>query len=155
VRVLGAEIHDQIVRMLIVDQRPPLKVSPCLEDLRRADVLQRERPSNENIPMIWTRDPPLNIFDSRSHQPVLRFDFIEVGELAQLVVVAGEHVSLTPHCQRWRTDVECGGILCASWSDGCQQDQQERRRGASPDDYASLKRREHERCVIVVLTRAR
>jgi hypothetical protein len=74
--------------MLVIDQRRAVERFPGLEHLRRADVAQRERLEREHRDQVEVRRAECLV--QRRHQPVLGFDFVEVRELAPLIVVAGK-----------------------------------------------------------------
>ena len=88
--VARAQSHEQVVRVLIVDERPPLKVLACLKYLRRAERVHGERFERHHAVQgqLATANPPL----SGEHEPVLRFPDREVGEFPVLIVVAEDHV---------------------------------------------------------------
>jgi hypothetical protein len=83
-----AQSHEEIVRVLAIDQGRPVIGLAGLKDLRRADLFQCERLERhhalEGQPAGFER--PL----AGQHEPVLRFPGREVGELAPLIVVAEE-----------------------------------------------------------------
>ena len=82
--VRGRETHEQIVRMLIVDERGAGKRLAGLKDLRRAEVAQRERLERQHA--MQGERPEADLARAHAHQPVLRFDLMEVTELAVLQV---------------------------------------------------------------------
>jgi len=87
-RVVGAEPHDQIVRMLEVLERRRAERLAGLEDLRRADPVQRERLERQHADRM--KRPPRERMHGVSHQPVLRFPRLKVAELPLLIVEAEE-----------------------------------------------------------------
>ena len=86
--VRAAERHEQVVRMLVVDERRLLERFAGLEDLRRSERLNGERLERQHPTDADTavaRRPR-----ARPHEPVLRLDLVEIGEGADLIVEAGE-----------------------------------------------------------------
>ena len=91
-RPVGAKVHDEIVRVLVVDERRLLVCLTGLENLRRPECLDRERLERQHRvqPEQLATDPAL----ARSHQPVLRLHSLEVREFPQLVVEADEDIGV-------------------------------------------------------------
>ena len=91
-RVGHAKVHEQVVRMLVVDERRLLVGFTCLEDLRRAQRLNRERLEREH-----RVEPGMTVADrvfGSEHQPVRRLDTLEVGELSVLIVPVQKDVGV-------------------------------------------------------------
>ena len=87
-----AELHEQVVRMLVVDERRALERLAGLEDLRRSDVVQRERLERDHRGDLERAGAEETT--AGSHQPVRRLDGPEVGELPLLVVELEEQAGV-------------------------------------------------------------
>ena len=90
----ATEGHDQVVRVLIVDERRTLERLTRLEDLRRSEVLDGERLEREHRDQRERARTPASA--KRRHQPVLRLDFVKIAELPALIVEPGKHVRIEP-----------------------------------------------------------
>ena len=108
-------------------------------------------------------DAAPNDLRQRRHQPVLRFDLVEVGELAALVVVAGERGAVDAPLPRVgggrvRARARPARARAPAAHDSSRAAMARRRRHctcASSNDDAALKRGHAERGVVVILARAR
>ena len=86
----GAETHEEIVRVLIVNQRGAAEGLARLKHLRRSDVAKRERFERQH--RRHDHRSARSSASPRRHQPVLRFPGVEIAELAVLVVEPEERV---------------------------------------------------------------
>ena len=94
--VSGANLHQQVVRMLIVDEGGLPVALAGLEQLRRTLAANRERLQREHRLEPHLSAPERMI--GAAHDPVLRLPAREVGELPILVVVAHKHVGIPGPC---------------------------------------------------------
>jgi len=115
----ASELHDQIVRMLVVDKGGAVISLAGLKHLRRAELFHRERFERRHA---LEREPARAQGTlAVEHEPVLRFERPEVGELAVLIVVSKEHARVPgpgPIAWRFALDVcvmSCGHILCGKF----------------------------------------
>lgn len=119
--------HDQIVRVLIIDERCLVECFAGLKGLRRAELAKREGFKREHA--VKTERATTGLVREDTHQPVLRFEVMEVPELADLEIANQEHRRVDrprPAC------VVCGlmmFVLSIRWRGEKQQDDQAKRRG--------------------------
>ena len=103
--VRASKPHDEIVRMLVVDERRAAVALAGLKYLRRADRmhgerLERQHPVERDMADVAPR-ALRDITIAGDHEPVLGFPRREVGEFSLLVVEAGEDFAvLHPHPAR-------------------------------------------------------
>ena len=75
---------DQVVLMLKIDVGRAVERFAGLKRLRRPAIANGERLERHHA--FQREDARTNLPARRPHQPVLRFDLVEIGELAMLVV---------------------------------------------------------------------
>ncbi len=106
-----AKLHEQIVRVLAIDERPHLVRLAGLEELRRPDAAHRKRLERDHAlePECSRAERPLAV----QHEPVLRLPRRLVPELALLVVVTEKHVRVGrpgPRSRFPRTGAGCSPV---------------------------------------------